>query len=162
MKITRVMAVAAVVLLSGVTHAQSPVQPARDQLGLLESADPILAKNKRLVFDYFREVLEAGRPELLSRYLAKDFIQHDPNMTGDEKSFAALIKSREPTPRPAESRLRSPLVTIVAERDLVVMVFLKTLPVPGAETKVYTTTSNEIYRIERGKIKEHWATVLKE
>jgi len=41
--------------------AQVPVQPAVDQEQLLASADPALRANKRLVYDFWREVFEAGQ-----------------------------------------------------------------------------------------------------
>ena len=45
--------------LSLAAAAQVPVQPAADQEALLASPDPALRANKRLVYDFWREVFEA-------------------------------------------------------------------------------------------------------
>ena len=51
----------------GAARAQVPVLPASDQEALLASADATLAADKRLAFDFWREVLEAGHLELAGR-----------------------------------------------------------------------------------------------
>jgi predicted SnoaL-like aldol condensation-catalyzing enzyme len=156
------LCLAAVFLVPGLCAAQVPVMPATDQPALLESPDPQLARNKKLVYDYFREVLEAGHTDLVEKYIAADFVQHDPNMTGGRDRFAAFVKARRPVPQPFQPTLRVPLVTIVAERDLVVMVFLKSGPVREHPGQEYTSTSAEIYRIANDQIAEHWSTTVRE
>jgi predicted SnoaL-like aldol condensation-catalyzing enzyme len=148
--------VAASLLTPLLADAQAPVVPTADQLALLKSPNATLAHNKRLVFDYFREVLDAGHADLVKKYLSATFLQHDPNMTNSRDEFAALVRARRPEPLPIQATLRQPLVAIVAERDLVVMVFLKSAEVPGHPEQHYTTTTAEIYRIANHQIVEHW------
>jgi len=52
-------------------HAQVPPQPTADQLAMLKSSDPQLARNKRLVFDFWRIVYEAGHLDAAPRYIAR-------------------------------------------------------------------------------------------
>jgi hypothetical protein len=59
--------------------AQIPVQPAADQEALLASADPVLRANKRLVYDFWREVFEAGQVAQADKYVAESSIQHNAN-----------------------------------------------------------------------------------
>ena len=49
----------AAALLAGSAGAQLPVEAHRNQAELLPSADAHLAANKRLVFDFWREVVDA-------------------------------------------------------------------------------------------------------
>jgi hypothetical protein len=49
-----------------------PVRAHPDQLSLLANADPALAGNKRLVFDVGRQLVNAGREEVVDLYLAQD------------------------------------------------------------------------------------------
>ena len=64
MKIThRILAVLAS-CVAFAAHAQVPVTSNPDQEAMLRSADPQLAKNKRFVYDFWREVFEAAHMDL--------------------------------------------------------------------------------------------------
>lgn len=56
--------------LSSVVHAEIAFVPAAEQFKLLSSSDSQLEANKRLVFDFWREVFEGGHMELAERYLS--------------------------------------------------------------------------------------------
>lgn len=49
-------------------HAQVPVQAQPDHALLLASSDAGLAANKRLVYDFWREVFEGGQMHKVDRY----------------------------------------------------------------------------------------------
>src|SRR4029453_7241998 len=46
---------------------------------LLKDRDPKLAANKKLVYDFWREVLEARHLDVAEKYMRTDYIQHNPN-----------------------------------------------------------------------------------
>lgn len=52
--------------------------------------------------------------------------------------------------------IKAPVVAIIAEGDLVVISFAAKLPEPTDSTKTYTTTWFDMFRIENGKLAEHW------
>ncbi len=54
-------------LLAAPSMAQIAPQPAPDPATLLTSADPHAAANKKLVYDFYREVLEAGHLDNMQR-----------------------------------------------------------------------------------------------
>lgn len=54
--------------------AQVAVTPQPNHELLLASADTRLAANKRLVYDFWREVFEGGHMELAEKYLAEGYI----------------------------------------------------------------------------------------
>jgi predicted SnoaL-like aldol condensation-catalyzing enzyme len=54
------------------------------------------------------------------------------------------------------------LVTLVAERDVVVLGFRRELPDLQKEGQTYTTTWFDMLRVENGKIAEHWDYGTKE
>src|SRR6476469_5926032 len=124
---------ALVAALAGSVHgsaaAQVPVAAITDQAPLLASADPKLAANKRLVYDFWREVFEAGHLDLADRYLAEDYIQHNPNVPTGRAAFVAFF-SRFVKPQAIQPRITGPLVNIVAERDTVVLSFVSEKPDP--------------------------------
>jgi len=153
------MLIAVLMCLAGsVAQAQLPVTPATDQLALLKSSDPALARNKRLVFDFWREVLEAGQMDAAAKYLAQDYIQHNPNVATGLQGFISFF-SKIAKPREVRPTIQKPLISVVAEGDFVVLGWVKTIPIdPSDATHTYTTTSFDMFRIKKGHIVEHWDT----
>lgn len=136
-------------------HAQAPVQPEPDHAKLLASPDPKLAANKKLVYDFWREVFEAGHMELADRYLTESYIQHNPNVPTGRRAFVEFFSRLSP-PRAIEPRVKAPLVAIVAEGDYVVVAFARESADPADPAKKYTTTWFDMFRIQDGRIAEHW------
>ncbi|MBH9579217.1 nuclear transport factor 2 family protein [Inhella proteolytica] len=153
----RLAALALAALLSTPAWAELPVVANPDHEAMLASADPQLAANKRLVYDFWREVFEARQLERAPQYLHPDYRQHNPmvptGLAGFQKAFAGA------TPKPVQTRVQSPLVAVVAEGDLVVLSFVATRQ--DAEGKPYTTTWFDQFRVRDGKITEHWDPALK-
>lgn len=135
--------------------AQLPVKPLADQKTLLESKDPQLRQNKKLVYDFWREVLEAGHLDLADKYMAETYMQHNPNVVTGRQGFIDFFsKFRKPVP--IVDTIKAQVVSISAEKDLVILSFVREDKVPGDSTKKYTTTWFDMLRIENGKIAEHW------
>lgn len=141
--------------------AQEPVLAAPNQLKLLDSSDLVIAKNKRLVYDFWREVFEGGHLELASKYLAKSYIQHNPNVPTGRDGFVQFF-SQYSKPKPIAASIQAPLVSIVAERDLVILSFVKEHGDPKDSASKYTTTWFDMFRVTDGKIVEHWDSALKQ
>ena len=136
-------------------HAQVPVQANLDHERLVASADPRLAANKRLVYDFWREVFEGGHMDLAEKYMAESYIQHNPTVPTGRAAFVDFF-SKFAKPKPIESKIKAPLVSIVAEGDYVVLSFVREVADPADPAKKYTTTWFDMFRIENGKIAEHW------
>jgi len=152
------LVVAAIVAANA--HAQVAVVPRADHEQMLASADLRLAANKRLVYDFWREVFEAGHMERADRYMAENYIQHNPNVPTGRAAFIAFF-SKNVVPQPIEPRVKAPLVAIVAEGDLVVLVFVREATDPRETAQKYTTTWFDMFRVEAGKIAEHWDPATK-
>ena len=134
--------------------AQVSVSPAPDQLDLLADPDPQLARNKRIAFDFWREVLEAGHLDRVETYLTPGYIQHNPVTPTGRSGFLEHFRGRLPE-RPISSLIAKKVVAIVAERNLVIISTVREMngeQVGGP----YTTTYFDMFRIEDGKIAEHW------
>jgi predicted SnoaL-like aldol condensation-catalyzing enzyme len=143
------------------SFAQVPVTPAADHAVLLQSADPALARNKRLVYDFWREVFEAGQLELAEKYMAEGYLQHNPNVPTGRAAFVEFFgKIRKP--KPIEAKVAAPLVAVTAEGNLVVLSFVREQADPKDPTKKYTTTWFDMFRIEGGKIVEHWDPAVRQ
>ncbi|MFO1228335.1 nuclear transport factor 2 family protein [Roseateles sp.] len=135
--------------------AQVPVTAAPDHAALLASPDAKLAANKRLVYDFWREVFEAGHLELADKYMAETYIQHNPMVATGRAAFVEFF-GRFKKPGPIAPKVAAPLVTITAEGDIVVLSFVREVKDAKDPTKTYTTTWFDMFRIENGKIAEHW------
>ena len=133
--------------------AQIPVTVYPNQQDLLKSDDPKLAANKKLVFDFWREVFQAHNMELAPKYMAEDYIQHNPLVATGRKPFTDFFGRLEKQPVKPEI---DNLVNLIAEGDYVVLAFKREMPDPKNPGKTYTTTWFDMLRIENGKIAEHW------
>jgi len=133
----------------------------QDQKAMLFSKDPQLAKNKKLVYDFWREVLEGGHLDLASKYLLSTYIQHNPNVPTGRQGFIDFF-SKFAKPMAINATIKENLISIVAEGNLVVLSFKVEHPDPKAAGKKYTTTWFDMLRIENNKIAEHWDSALKE
>jgi len=153
----------ATVCLAGLVHwpalAGAPVEVAAEQLILLANDDSRLAANKKLVFDFWRVVLQARQAERAPEYLAETYIEHDPNVATGRAAF--MVYLRQSPPEPVRDTIDG-LVSIVAERDLVVAALRREHPDLENEGQTYTTTWFDMFRIADGKIVEHWAYGTKE
>lgn len=136
-------------------QAQEPVIADPDHTSMLESKDPKLAANKQLVYDFWREVFEAGHMDLAPKYMTETYIQHNPNVATGRQAFVEFFSSIK-KPQAIDDKVKAPLVAMVAEGDLVILTFVSEKPDPKNTGKTYTTTWFDMFRIENGKIAEHW------
>jgi predicted SnoaL-like aldol condensation-catalyzing enzyme len=153
---------ASLILFAATSIAQLPVQPLSDQKTLLQSSDPKLAQNKKLLYDFWREVFE-GRPSLtlpisIWRKLTSSTILMC--QTG-RKAFVDFF-SKFKKPEPIADTIKAPVVAIIAEGDMVMISFARELVDPKDATKKYSTTWFDMFRIENGKIAEHWDAATKQ
>ena len=156
----RALCFAAAIVFAASAGAQAPVVPNPDQEAMLASPDPKLAAHKRLVYDFWREVFEGLHMERAPKYMTEAYIQHNPNVPSGRAAFVDFFSNRG-QPKAIEARVQAPLVSIVAERDLVILVFASENPDPKDAAQKYTTTWFDMFRIENGKTAEHWDPALK-
>jgi len=150
-------------VLTFVSHAfaQAATTQPPGQKSMLASEDPKLAQNKKLVYDFWREVLEAGHLDLAPQFMTETYIQHNPNVPTGRQGFIDFF-SKFRKPQPIADSIKGPLIAIVAEGNLVVLTFNRELPDPKDATKKYTTASFDMLRVEGGKIAEHWDSATKQ
>lgn len=142
----------AALFLTQNSFAGLPVTAAKDQQALLKSADSKLADNKKLVYDFTRIILSGRRLERTSEFLHTDYIQHNPNVETGLQGFIDFF-SKLGGPRPIPETVAD-LVSITAEGDLVTLSFVNELK--DASGVAYSTTWFDMFRVDNGKIVEHW------
>jgi predicted SnoaL-like aldol condensation-catalyzing enzyme len=156
-----VAAAVALVLACAPAWSQIPPTGVTNQLPLLESPDPKLAANKRLVFDAWRALVQGAHTELAAKYFAKDYIQHNPNVPSGRDAMVNFMRQSRPV-RPIQPDITFPVVALVAEGDLVVLATVSYGKDPADPAKSYATTHFDMFRIANGKIAEHWDNLPKD
>jgi len=147
-----------IALLSyNVSKAQDAVVVAKNTDALFTSSNAKLHKNKQVVYHIVKDLLECNHWELADKYIAEGYIQHNPNVANGRdvvvKFFTEILKVK---PSPIPEKMASKVVSVVAEGDLVTVAFVREMKDPKDESKTYTTTWFDQWRIEKGKAIEHW------
>lgn len=144
-----------------IVQAQDAVLASENPEALFTSTDVRLNKNKQVVYHIVKDLLESNHWELADKYISERYIQHNPNAgNGREavvKFFTEILKVK-PTPIP--EKMKSQVVSVVAEGDLVTVAFVREHKHPKDATKTYTTTWFDQWRIVNGKADEHWDGAL--
>ena len=103
--------------------------------------------NKEVVLKFYEEVFNGWDVSNIGAYMKDDYIQHNPNSEDGKAGFlkfAEFFLGLKP---------HMDIIKIVEEDDLV-FVFFKCTLASGAINKVC-----DIYRLEDGKLAEHWDVV---
>ena len=147
------------ILLAGLVataHAQIPPVENPDQLSMLKSADPTLARNKKLIFDFWRIVFEGGHMDKAPDYMAETYVQHNPNVQSGRNAFVELF-SRVRPPKPVAPRIKVPVISIIAERDIVMVSTVRKVRDREHHDHIYYMTWFDVFRVNaQGLIAEHW------
>lgn len=112
------------------------------------SAD--IETNKKIVVEFYEKALNQKNFEAAAQYFGPHYIQHNPNVpNGPEglKGLVTLLKEKFPNSR-------SEIKRVIAEGDLV-MLHVHAVREPGQRG----TAIVDIFRVENGKIVEHWDVV---
>jgi predicted SnoaL-like aldol condensation-catalyzing enzyme len=142
--------------LATMAYAQVPPAANPDQLSMLKSSDPVLARNKRLVFDFWRIVFEGGHMDQAPKYMTKEYIQHNPNVVSGRAAFIATI-GKVRRPKPVEPLIKVPVVSITAEGHFVTVATVRKVRDPQNPKHIYYMTWFDMFRLnDKGLIAEHW------
>jgi predicted SnoaL-like aldol condensation-catalyzing enzyme len=116
-----------------------------------------LESNKKVVFDFYRLVVEPRNADLVEVYFADTFVDHDPSEQKGTDGVVKMLKAMGPaTSDDVGPGLRNPPAFIMAEGDLVTWLFKQNVPDPKDKSKTVERFTLEVYRIKDRKIAEHW------
>jgi predicted SnoaL-like aldol condensation-catalyzing enzyme len=135
----------------------APLLPAADQLALLKSADPKLARNKKHVFDFWRIVYEGGHMERAAEFMTPEYVQHNPNVESGRDNFIRTIGAAR-KPRPVQATSKFPIISIIAEGDIVMVMWARKVRDREKLDEIYNMTWFDVFRLDAksGLIAEHW------
>jgi predicted SnoaL-like aldol condensation-catalyzing enzyme len=112
-------------------------------------------KNLQFALDFTRDVLQARHTELSEKYQAEDYIQHNPNIPTGRAAFVAFF-SRRPPVNPLPKNLDPAPVVMGAKGDYVWLIMEREDKDPREPSKTYHFNTFDVYRLENGRIQEHW------
>jgi predicted SnoaL-like aldol condensation-catalyzing enzyme len=141
----------------GIAHAQTPVVGATDAEALFHSKNPKQEKNKQAAYHIMKELLEANHWEMADKWITARYIQHNPQAANGRDSvvkFFTEVLKRQPTAIP--DKLGTPVVSVVAEGDYVIVTQPRQMKDSKDSSKTYTTTWFDMWRFVDGKADEHW------
>jgi predicted SnoaL-like aldol condensation-catalyzing enzyme len=133
--------------------AQEPVVGTPNE-ALFTDADPVLHANKQVALHVVRELLQCNYWDQADKWLSARYLQHNPNVASGRAGVVAFFGTR---PKAAScDKLTTPVVAVLADGDLVTVVFPRQYDDPRNPGKKYTTTWFDMWRIVDGKADEHW------
>ena len=157
MKVHTLVLACALLCGSALAGAQEAVVGAPDPDALFTDKDPKLHANKQVAYKIIKELIEAGHWEKADQYLTKRYIQHNPNaksgLDGVVYYFTQVAKA---TPKPIPEKMKSKVVAVFAQDDLVTVAFVREVKNEKDPSKSYTTTWFDMWRFKDGKADEHW------
>jgi predicted SnoaL-like aldol condensation-catalyzing enzyme len=118
-------------------------------------------QNEKLVTDFWREVLQAQNPAAAARFYAPDVIQHNPNVPTGLQGFEDFFGKIWKNPKPVPPKLDPAPAAMMAKGNMVLLVWKHATPDPTSAGSTYPSYSFDLFRIEGGKIVEHWDSALK-
>lgn len=136
---------------------QEPVAGTRDPDALFHSSDPTLEANKQVAYHIVKDLLEAAHWELADRFLTERYIQHNPNArSGRDGVVKYFTEVRKVKAMPIPEKMKTKIVSVVAEGDLVVVAYVRDVTDASDASKSYATTWFDMWRFKDGKADEHW------
>lgn len=108
-------------------------------------------ENKQLVANFIHDVFQAKNPEAARKYLAPDYIQHNPQVASGMDGF---IKSMTDWLAHAPSDMTDETLHLVADGDLVVA--HQKVTYTGKDGTKKTAVGFDLFRVNNGRIVEHW------
>lgn len=103
--------------------------------------------NKKLVLDFYKNVIGERKSELIDAYISSNYIQHSASMKDGTAGLRDAIDYLKQLPKPEITK--SPIVLAIADSELVML--LLDLNFMGKRLAVV-----DLFKVVDGKIVEHW------
>ena len=117
---------------------------------------------KDIVLKMMSLLVDPSTSEHAREYLTESYIQHNPNIDSGADAIIEWTKTDQAREARESMRPAPEPPVFVAEGDKVVMMLARDLPDPDDPGKTYRSYWFDMWRIEDGKLAEHWDGAPKE
>lgn len=120
-----------------------------------------LAANKKLVLDMWHEVIDGRNIDAARKYMSADYRQHSPGIPSGVEALIRFLHTEFPDsePLPPGTYPLTQFEFVIAEGDLVQLMFRRELPSRENPAKTVSVWWYDTYRVQDGKIVEHWDSI---
>lgn len=120
-------------------------------------------KNRQVVVDFFRHVLEACNPAAARDFVTADYKQHCRHIPDGLDGLESYLRRAfgDAPPQPVKEELSVPPALLVAEGDMVIIAGYLPQPDPDAPGQTYDYFVFDAFRLRDGKLAEHWSSINK-
>ena len=117
-----------------------------------------LARNKQVVLGMWHDVIDGRNIANAPRYIAEDYVQHSPSAGQGRAALMTFLKKEfgDPAPRAAGTYPLTKFVFVLAEGDLVQLMFQRQIPRKADPAIIDNVWWYDTYRVQDGLIVEHW------
>ena len=130
-----------------------------------ESDTPERTAVKRLLIDFEADLARMVRDnavqdrvvDVMTKYVAEDYIQHDPNAAG--QGLAGLIEHFRHVP--VGGPTPPPVVSVILDGEVGCVMMRELAPDPVNPGETYEWNILTVFRVHDGKLAEHWSTFRK-
>lgn len=158
-------------IVNGVAEISDPAIYANwldnDEFKAAVAADPSPERTaiKRLLIEFEADLSRMVRDnvvqervvEVMTKYVAEDYVQHDPNAPGN--GLDNLIEHFRHVP--AGNGTPPPVVNVTLEGDLACVMMKAPTPDPTSPGETYDWYILTVFRVRDGKLAEHWSAFRK-
>lgn len=112
--------------------------------------------NREIASRELKDILQYGHLEVADEIVADGYIQHDPTLPSGLRLFKESHARPDRKPEEIKPEWKRPPTLIVASGPFVLFMTDRKAPDPADPGKEYTWDHFDVFRVERGKIQEHW------
>ncbi len=122
----------------------------------------LLAANKQLVLNMWHEVIDGRNIDAARKYISVDYIQHSHSAPNGVEALIEFLHTEFPDSKPLTpgSYPLTKFEFVIAEGDLVQLMFQREIPSAKDPTKSVKVWWYDTYRVHEGMIVEHWDSVV--
>ena len=129
---------------------QATIDSLNNQISILKKANQKIMDNKKMVADFYQELFGDKNIDAIDKYIGDTYIQHNPLAADGKEALKEILKQWFRNAPKEKVDIRH----LGADGDYV---YIHTRSVRGGD--VYSVI--DIFRLDNGKIVEHWDVIQK-
>ena len=112
--------------------------------------------NIQLVLDMWDGVINRADRDAVMRYIAEDYVQHNPNVKQGRAGVLDLISLIKDPPPAMVPPGKKTFKKAVAQGEYVVIIWTQPQPDPHTPGETYSGEAFDMFRVRNGQVIEHW------